>query len=116
MKLKDLPTKAIRVTEFDVFYGQSPPVAHLKKGDAFADARRFGIRHFGDPLGKTMDYFNKSRSIHQHQNVREWFDRMAEDRRWYELFPVQKGNGSAAITFVDIHAAFTCWKQHNAIR
>ena len=116
MKLKDLPGKAIRATEFDVLHAHYPQVAHLKKGDAFADARRFGIRHFGDPLGKTMDYFNISHSVHQHQNVREWFDRMAQERKWYDLFPLQKGNGSPTITFVDIHAAFTCWKQHNSIR
>ena len=116
MKLKDLPGKAIRATEFDVFQGHYPQLAHLKKGDAFVNPNRFCIREFGNPLGKTMDYFKKSYAIHQNLQVRGWFDKMAEDRKWEELFPLHKGNGSPSLTFVDIHAAFTCWKQHNAIR
>ena len=116
MKLKDLPGKAIRTTEFDVFQCHSPQMAHLKKADAFVNPNRFGIRHFGDPLGKTHNFFNKSYAIHQHQNVREWFDKMYDERKWDEFFPEQKGNGSASLNFVDIHAAFTCWKQHNSIR
>jgi len=116
MKIKNINPKQIRTNDFIVLHANNKLFSHMKKGDKFDEPNIFGIRHFGDPLGKVHSFFNKSRCIESdNPKTKQWFKIMFMKRAWYQVREKKKGNGSPTITFANIHSGFLIWKAKNGI-
>ena len=116
MKIKNINPKQIRASEFNVLYNQNKLLIHMKKGEHFDEPNIFGIRIFGDPLGKVHSFFNKSHCIQSdNPKTKQWFKIMFMKRAWCQVRGKKKGNGSPAITSANIHSAFLIWKAKNGI-
>jgi len=116
MKIKNINPKQIRISEFIVLQAGNKLFSHMKKGEHFDEPNIFGIRHFGDPLGKVFGFFNKSYCIESdNPKTKQWFKIMFMKRAWYQVREKKKGNGSPTITFANIHSGFLIWKAKNGI-
>ena len=116
MKIKNINPRQIRTSEFNVVQAGNKLLIHMKKGEHFDEPNTFGIRHFGDPLGKVHSFFNKSRCIESdNPKTKQWFKIMFMKRAWYQVREKKKGNGSPTITFANIHSGFLIWKAKNGI-
>jgi len=116
MKIKNINPKQIRTNDFIVLHNKIKLFSHMKKGDKFDEPNIFGIRNFGDPLGKVFGFFNKSYCIESdNPKTKQWFKIMCIKRVWCQVREKKKGNGSPSIGASNIHSAFLIWKAKNGI-